>query len=194
MISGQAAAKAASARPASDPFASIFRRSLAWIVDVVLVTALVFGGVSIVDVVLGPAVSFRPEAPTLSDTVVVDRGDVAVEALFATVLSAAYFVIPWALLGASPAQLALRIRVRGDAGGETLPVGRAIARWILLFPPFATISALAAGVPLLGWFVWGTALAWYVVLLLSTARSASNRGLHDRLAGTVVQKSRTAVG
>jgi hypothetical protein len=194
MISGKAAAKAASARPASDAFASIFRRSLAWIVDVVLVTALVFGGVSIVDAALGPAVSFRPAAATLSDTVVVDKGDVAVEALFATVLSAAYFVIPWALLGASPAQLALRIRVRGDAGGETLPVGRAIARWILLFPPFATISALAAGVPLLGWFVWGSALAWYVVLLLSTARSASNQGLHDRISGTVVQKSRTAVG
>jgi RDD family len=194
MISGKAAAKAASARPASDAFASIFRRSLAWIVDVVLVTALVFGGVSIVDAALGPAVSFRPAAATLSDTVVVDKGDVAVEALFATVLSAAYFVIPWALLGASPAQLALRIRVRGDAGGETLPVGRAIARWMLLFPPFATISALAAGVPLLGWFVWGSALAWYVVLLLSTARSASNQGLHDRISGTVVQKSRTAVG
>lgn len=194
MISGQAAAKAASARPASDPFASIFRRSLAWIVDVVLVTALVFGGVSIVDAALGPAVSFRPEAATLSDTVVVDRGDVAVEALFAMVLSAAYFVVPWALFGASPAQLALRIRVRGDADGETLPVRRGIARWILLFPPFATISALAAGVPLLGWFVWGSALAWYVVLLLSTARSASNRGLHDRIAGTVVEKSRTVGG
>ena len=194
MISGQAAAKAASARPASDPFASIFRRSLAWIADVGLVTALVFGGVSILDAALGPAVSFRPEAATLSDTVVVDRGDVAVEALFASVLSAAYFVVPWALLGASPAQLALRIRVRGDADGETLPVGRGIARWILLFPPFATISALVAGVPLLGWFVWGSALAWYVVLLLSTARSASNRGLHDRIAGTVVEKSRTAGG
>jgi hypothetical protein len=194
MISGQAAAKGASARPASDPFASISRRSFAWIVDVVLVTGLVFGGLSIVDAALGPAVSFHPEAATLSDTVAVDKGVVAAEALFATVLSAAYFVVPWALLGASPAQLALRIRVRGDADGEALPVGRAVARWILLFPPFATISALAAGVPLLGWFVWGSALAWYVVLLFSTARSASNQGLHDRIAGTVVQKSRTAVG
>ena len=194
MISGQAAAKVASGRPASDPLASSFRRSLAWIVDVVLVTALVFGGVSIVDAALGPAVSFHPEAATLSDTVVVDRADVAVEALFATVLNAAYFVVPWALLGASPAQLALRIRVRGAADGEMLPVGRALVRWVLLFPPFATISALGAGVPLLARFVWGSALAWYVVLLLSTARNASNQGLHDRIAGTVVEKSRTAVG
>jgi hypothetical protein len=159
MASGPALVQAAPALPADDPFASVSRRSFAWIADVVLVTVLVF-----------------------------------VDALFATAVSAAYFVLPWALLGGSPAQLALRLRVRGDAGGGALPVGRALARWILLFPPFATVSALAAGVPLVGWLVWAGALAWYLVLFLTTAWSETNQGLHDRLAGSVVHKSRAAAG
>ena len=183
-----------SARLADDPLASVPRRVLAWIVDVVVVTVLVFVLVSIVDAVAGPAVSFRPEAATLRDTVSVDKGLVAVNALFATVLSAAYFVLPWARLGGSPAQLALRIRVRGDGGGEALTVGRAAARWILLFPPFATVSALAAGVPLVGWLIWGSAVVWYLVLLLTTAQSRTNQGLHDRIAGSVVRKRRAVAG
>jgi hypothetical protein len=169
-------------------------RALAWIVDVVVVTVLVFVGVSVVDAIVGPAVSFRPEAATLRDTVAVDKGLVALNAFFATVLSAAYFVIPWTRLGGSPAQLALRMRVRGDTRGEALTIPRALARWILLFPPFATVSALAAGVPLLGWLVWGSALGWYLVLLLTTAQSETNQGLHDRIAGSVVHKGRAVAG
>jgi hypothetical protein len=194
MTSGQVLATPAPELAAEEPLATISRRLLAWAVDVVLVTALVFVGVSLVDAVLGPAVSSRPEAAALRDTVAVDKGVVAANALIATGLSAAYFVVSWTRWGGAPAQLALRLRVRGEAGGDPLPVGRAITRWVLLFPPFATVSALAAGVPVLGWFVWGGALVWYLVLLLTVARSETNRGLHDRLSGSVVYKSRTAVG
>lgn len=177
-----------------DSLASVPMRGLAWIVDVVVVTVLVFVGVSVVDALVGPAVSFRPDAATLPDTVAVDKGLVAVNAFFATLLSAAYFVIPWTRLGGSPAQLALRMRVRDDARGEALTIPRALARWILLFPPFATVSALAAGVPVLGWLVWGGALVWYLVLLLTTAQSEVGQGLHDRIAGSVVRKVRTVAG
>jgi hypothetical protein len=130
----------------------------------------------------------------LRDTVAVDKGLVALNALFATILSAAYFVVPWTRLGGSPAQLALRMRVRGDARGEALTIPRALLRWLLLFPPFATVSALAAGVPLLGWLVWGSALVWYLVLLLTTAQSETNQGLHDRIAGSVVRRGRPVAG
>lgn len=177
-----------------DPLASVSRRSLAWILDVVLVTLLIFVAVSVVDAVFGPTVSFRPEAATLPETVAVDKGLVVLTGLVATGVSAGYFVVSWALLGGSPAQLALRMRVRGDAGGGALTLGRAVARWILLFPPFATVSALTAGVPRVGWFVWGSALAWYLVLLFTAARSETNQGLHDRIARSVVRKRRAVAG
>jgi RDD family len=194
MSRGQARAKPALPRPAGDPLASISRRSLAWIIDVVLVTVLIFIGVSLLDAAFGPAVRFEPDAATLSDTVAADMGMVVLNALLGTGLSAAYFVVPWALMGGSPAQLALRMRVRSDTDCEALPVWRAIARWILLFPPFATVSALTAGVPLLGWVVWGSALLWYLLLLVTIAQSETNQGLHDRIAHSVVRKRRAVAG
>jgi RDD family len=180
--------KPASTAPAGEPLASVSRRSLAWLVDVVMVTVLIFVGVGIVDAVFGPTVRTHPEAAALEDVMAADVGRVVLNALLATALSAGYFVVPWAFLGGSPAQLVLRMRVRGRPNGETLPFGRALARWILLFPPFATISALTAGMPLLGAVVWGTAVVWYFVLLLTTARSDTNQGLHDRIAHSVVRK------
>jgi hypothetical protein len=174
-----------------EPFASVSRRSLAWIVDVVAVTVLIFVGVGILDAVFGPTVRTHPEATALEDVMAADAGRVALNALLATGLSAGYFVVPWAFLGGSPAQLALRMRIRGRPNGEALPVGRALARWILLFPPFATISALTAGMPFLGAVVWGTAVVWYLVLLLTTARSDTKQGLHDRIARSVVRMRST---
>jgi RDD family len=172
--------------PADEPFASISRRSLAWILDVALVTVLIFVGVAVVDAVCGPTVRTHPEAAALEDVLTADAERVFLNALLATGISAGYFVVPWALLGGSPAQLALRMRVRDCTDGEALPLGRALARWILLFPPFATVSALTAGLPVVGALVWGAAVVWYVVLLLTMARSEMNQGLHDRIARSVV--------
>ena len=53
--------EAGSGGTGGDPFASVSRRSLAWIVDVVVVTVLIFVGVSIVDA-LRTAVRPHPEA------------------------------------------------------------------------------------------------------------------------------------
>jgi uncharacterized RDD family membrane protein YckC len=178
---------------AGEPYASLTRRFLAWVLDVVVVTLLIFVAVSLLDAVVGPTVSIHPEAATLEDVVQADLGMVVLDAVVATGLSAAFFVLPWALLGGSPGQLALGMRVQDHAGGGTLPVGRALARWILLFPPFATVSALTAGQPVLGVLVWSAAVAWYLVLLLTTARSETRQGLHDRIAATVVRRQAGAV-
>jgi hypothetical protein len=188
MSGEQAESDPAPTPPADEPFASISRRSLAWILDVALVTVLIFVGVAIVDAVFGSTVRTHRDAVALEDVLAADTGRVVLNALLAAGLSVGYFVFPWAVLGGSPAQLALRMRVRGSTDGEPLPIGRALARWILLFPPFATVSALAAGMPLVGAFVWGAAVIWYVVLLLTTARSDTNQGLHDRIARSVVNK------
>ena len=176
------------------PFAGILRRFAAWVIDTFSVTVLIFVAVSGVGRIAGPTVRFQPAAVALPDTVAVDTSMVVVNALVATGLSAAYFVVPWTVLGGSLGQFALRLRVRPATGGKTLPVGRATARWILLFPPVATLSALATTVPLVGWLLWGGVAVWYVVLFLTTAASATKQGLHDRLARSVVCKSRVAAG
>jgi hypothetical protein len=175
-----------------ESLAGVTRRVLAWVLDVVVVAALIFVAVGVVDEILEPTVSVHPDAATLEDVLSADEGRVAVNAVLAAGLSACYFVVPWALVGGSPAQLALRMRVRGSRSDVSLTVGRALVRWILLFPPFATVSALSAGVPYVGALAWGIAVVWYLVLLVTTARSDTKQGLHDRLAGSVVLASRPA--
>jgi RDD family len=152
-----------------------------------VVTVLIFVGVAVVDAVFGPTVRMHPEATALEDVLAADSGRVVLNAVLATALSVSYFVVPWVLLGGSPAQLALRMRVRDRTDEQTLSLGRALARWILLFPPFATVSALTAGLPLVGALVWAAAVVWYLLLLLTTALSDTNQGLHDRIAGSVVR-------
>jgi hypothetical protein len=174
--------------------AGTFRRFLAWLIDLLAVTALVFVAVSLLDAAIGPTVEIRPDAATLPATVSVDRAMLVLDAVVATGLSAAYFVAPWTLAGASLGQRALRIRVRRAGTDETLPVGRATARWLLLFPPVATVSTFTTGVPLLGWFLWGGAALWWAILFLTTVGSVTRRGLHDQLAGSVVSKRRVVAG
>ena len=188
------ARSSASAPGADESVAPTFRRFLALLIDVLTVTALVFIAVSLIDVAIGPTVEIRPDAATLPATVSVHRAALLLDAVVATGLNAAYFVAPWTLVGASLGQLALRIRVRRAGTDETLPVGRATARWLLLFPPVATVSTFTAGVPLLGWFLWGGAAVWWAVLLITTVGSVARQGLHDRLAGSVVSNRRAIVG
>jgi hypothetical protein len=188
------ARSSSSARGVGEFVAGTFRRFLAWLIDLVAVTALVFVVVSLIEAAIGPTVELRPDAATLPATVSVERTRLVFDAVVATGLNAAYFVAPWTLVGASLGQLALRIRVRRAGSDRTLPVGRAAARWLLLFPPVATVSVFTTGVPLLGWFLWGGTTLWWAILFLTTVGSVTGQGLHDQLAGSVVSKRRVVAG
>lgn len=192
--SGPAHSSASAAEPGGSAPAGTVRRVLAWLIDLFAVTALVFAAVSLIDAAVGPTVNIRPDAATLPGTVSVDRSRLVVDAVVATGLSAAYFVLPWTLVGASLGQLALRIRVRRAGIDTTLPVGRATARWLLLFPPVSTVAVFTTGVPLLGWFLWGGAAVWWAVLFLTTVGSVTRQGLHDRLVRSAVSTRRVVAG
>lgn len=179
--------------PAIDEtFASLPRRSLAWTVDVVLVTALILAAGGIVDAIVGPAVQIRQDAETLQDVMTAAPRRVVLHAIIGTVLSAAYFAVSWVVVGASPGQLAFRLRVAKRGGVAKLTLGGALARWLLLFPPFATVSALTPSMPSLTGVMWASAVVWYFLLLLTTARSDSKQGLHDQVARSIVYTRRSA--
>jgi hypothetical protein len=181
---------------AGESLAGVWRRALAWILDVVAVSLLVFIAFWVLDEAFEPTVRVHPEAATLQDVLSAGGARVAVNSALGTALSAGYFVASWVLLGATPAQLLFRMRVRREGQGVSIPTGRALLRWILLFPPFSTVFALTAGTPLVGVLVWPIAAAWYLVLLLTTVRSERRQGLHDRIADSVVltRRARAAYG
>ncbi|MGH2770190.1 MAG: RDD family protein, partial [Actinomycetota bacterium] len=146
------------------------RRLAAWVIDVAIVVTLVFAGSVLVRASVGPAVRFS------SDSAAVDASRVALNALVGTGLSGTYFVGSWVALGASLGQLALGLAVRNEANGAKLALGRAIARWILLFPPLGTLGALTPDLPGIGAFLWASLLPWYAALFLTTAASAKKQG------------------
>jgi uncharacterized RDD family membrane protein YckC len=161
----------------------MWRRVAAWVIDVAIVLALVFVGSLLVGAILGPVVRFS------SGSMSVDPDRVVVNALVAAVLSGTYNVVAWVTVGASLGQLLLGLRVRDEAGDARLTPGRAIARWLLLFPPFGAVAALTPGLPALGAVLWASLPLWYTALFLTTAVSKTNQGWHDRLARSVVVRA-----
>jgi uncharacterized RDD family membrane protein YckC len=168
------------------PPAGIARRSLAWFADAVLASMIIFAGVTAVDLLIGPAVRFQPEATHLVNVIQVNRYVVAVAAIVAAALGAGYFAMSWVLAGGSPFQLLLGMRVLDADGAGKLTTGRALLRWVILFPPFATVSALTFDFPGAGMLIWGSALLWYPALLITTGLSQRKQGLHDVLSRAIV--------
>ncbi len=171
-------------RPA---YADTSNRTVAYALDLLVLSLIVFVAAAVVSRVLGPTVSFDPSAEDLSGAVSVHRGLGVVDGLVGTLLSAVYFAGSWWRGGSTPGQRLLRIHLRHDGHGS-LPLRVALLRWVVLGSPFLLLSAIVVGSGPATALVWLLALAWALVLLLSTARSSIGSGLHDRVAGTVVVK------
>jgi len=167
---------------------ALARRLAAWIIDCAAIAVLVFAAVSVVGALLGPAVDFRVDAPTLDDMLDIDNGRLVLDAVLATTISALYGILPWSTIGATLGQLMLGLRVVNEADGSAPTVFRSFQRWLLVFPPFATVAAFLAHEPPFAAVVWAAALAWYVLLLMTTALSETSQGLHDRMLHEVVRR------
>lgn len=183
----QAAPTAARVESEDHPFASVLTRSIVCIIDIVILVVVILIGASVVNAVFGSAVRLDPYAVTAEGSLISDNGLIMLNAVVTTLLNAGYFVGSWTMLGGTPGQLLFKLQVRREADGGTLRSSQAILRWILLFPPCGIAAALA---PDLAALIWGSAPVWYLILLITTVGSPTKQGLHDRLAHTVVRKSR----
>lgn len=175
-------------------FADVPNRAIALLIDIVLLTLVAFVGAAVVSLVAGPAVEFQTSAETLGDAVELNRGIATLDAFVNLVLSACYFSLSWVRLRASPGQLLIGIRLTDDGHRAGVTARQAILRWIALAAPLAVASLLAVALSLNGVVVFGIPLAaWYGALLVTTARSPTKQGLHDRLAQTIVAKKATPI-
>jgi uncharacterized RDD family membrane protein YckC len=100
-------------------------------------------------------------------------------------IGAAYFVLSWtSARRATPGQRLLQLQVGNAFRGETVTLRQAVIRWLALGQFLLLLELLPI---ITASFVDAAAqLAWSVVLLVSTARSPTRQGLHDRLANTAV--------
>ncbi|MGH8909147.1 MAG: RDD family protein [Egibacteraceae bacterium] len=165
--------------------AGVSKRLVAWVLDVMLIIVLIYMTSTVILATLGPTVRVSPETGGAEAVPLM----VAVNAFGATAVSASYCVVSWRVLRASPVQRLFGLQVCGAAERDALGWGKALARWILLFPPFGVLAALSARSPVLGSLLWGSAPVWYLLLFVSTVRSPTRQGLHDRAAGSLVRTS-----
>ena len=160
-------------------------RLVAYAIDAVLVTILVFAASICVSVLAGPVVEFDEAG---SGGIDVNERLAGIDAIVATALSLAYFVATWTWLQGSPGQRALRMRL-GDERGGAVGLGRAALRWLPLGLPVGVAGLLIIVLPGYGDLLVDLLLvAWFVLLLATIARSPTKQGWHDRLASTVVVK------
>ena len=193
--------------PLAAPIAPLGRRSAAYLVDslVIGVAYLVLG--IFFDSIFGPLVAATADGQALV-VVAVNPLRVALELTATLVVDALYFAGCWSRWGATPGQRVLRIRVlleraTGSAGAGPAATGSAAAgsahdtsvalpleaagrRWaVLAVLPIATGSLAGSGAIDVSVLTVVNG-AWFLLLLASTAADPLRRGLHDRVAGTIV--------
>jgi uncharacterized RDD family membrane protein YckC len=193
--------------PLAAPIAPLGRRSAAYLVDslVIGVAYLVLG--ILFDSIFGPLLAATPDGQALV-VVAVNPLRVALELTATLVVDALYFAGCWSRWGATPGQRVLRIRVlleraTGSAGAGPAATGSAAAgsahdtsvalpleaawrRWaVLAVLPIATGSLAGSGAIDVSVLTVVNG-AWFLLLLASTAADPLRRGLHDRVAGTIV--------
>ena len=198
--------------PLAAPIAPLGRRSAAYLVDslIIGVAYLVLG--ILFDSIFGPLLAATPDGQALV-VVAVNPLRVALELTATLVVDALYFAGCWSRWGATPGQRVLRIRVlleraAGPAGTGpaatgparagsaaagaahdtpvALPLEAAWRRWaVLAVLPIATGSLAGSGAIDVSVLTVVNG-AWFLLLLASTAADPLRRGLHDRVAGTIV--------
>ena len=165
-------------------YAEASSRLVAYLIDGVLVGIAIFIVAFALSRLLGPtqiasADGLRP---------VVDQGRALVNVVVATALSGVYFVGCWLGLRGTVGQRLLGMVVVRESDGERLRPGQALTRWFLLGAWWGVLGALLLSVSLATWFIAFAIVVWDLVLLWTTARDGRKRGLHDRVAGSVVHR------
>ena len=152
-------------------YAGALPRTVAWLVDVILIAVLSF-------VILGVLIALIVGAPEQGDTTLSTVTWVGI-----AVIAAVYFIVCWTgRRRATPGMRALGLQIGNLDTGATLTPDQAAIRvaalGIVMWPLIA--------VPAIGVVGGFALLVWPFVLLVSTAMNVRRRGIHDRIARTAV--------
>jgi len=114
--------------------------------------------------------------------VIASPRDIAVS-LIGLAAHAAYFIGFWSGgRRASPAQRLCKLEVANAFDGTSLTRAQATRRWVAM-GSWISLTSLVTAASVAGGVAY---LTWYVALLITTSRSPTKQGLHDRFANTIV--------
>lgn len=185
------------------PVASLARRTIAFLLDGLILAPVYLLYAGILDAAFGALVAPDPGGAGLV-VVAVDPGRVTLELTLSILTDLAYYAGSWARWGMTLGQRACRVAVRAVGPGaarpsgaapvlppdpERVPIPAASVRWAVLQLLPLCVSTLGAAGALPVGVVATVNSGWYAVLLLSAIVDPLRRGLHDRAAGTVVVRA-----
>jgi hypothetical protein len=170
-------------------YGDVSGRLVAYAIDGILLTVLVFVAVAVVGAIVGPTIRFSQPADVLRLRLSLDHGRAVIDGLVAAAISLVYFVGTWIALGGSPGQRLLGLRLRAATDDVRLGAGPALVRWVALAAPSAAAAILGIVIPVLRPSLGLVVLVWQVILLVTTIGSATRQGVHDRLAGSIVTRA-----
>lgn len=153
--------------PAAVAYAGLATRVIAFVVDILIIQGVTW--------IVGAVAAVIASMLHLSDGL--ETALVAAGAFVATLWAVSYFAFFWVTTGQTPGNRLMQIRVQ-DAGGGTLPFGRALVR-----VPAAVLSALILFVGFLTILVDPQRRALHDRLLRSVVVDAPGPGRHRRTAG-----------
>jgi uncharacterized RDD family membrane protein YckC len=171
-------------------YADVPNRVIAVIIDgVILVIINAIVG-ALLTPIIGPTANFVPgtSSDPFSFSFSINPTATIISSIVDLIISGIYFVGSWVTWRATPGQRVLGMQVGNETDGATLTPNQAVIRWLLLGAPFGLLSALS-GISGLTGIIGLIAIIWFIVLLVTTARSPTKQGLHDQYAHTVVVKS-----
>jgi uncharacterized RDD family membrane protein YckC len=170
-------------QPWATRYAHPVRRVIAYLVDGLIVGALVFLVVTVMTVLFGPTVRFDDSS---TNGLIVDRARAITNAVVGVLVGALYFVGSWIRTGRTVGAAVFDLRVVAVDGTRRLSVAEAVIRWIAIGAPFALLSPIVRGSATLVSSLTLATIVWSVVLLVTTIVDRRHRGIHDRLARSIV--------
>jgi uncharacterized RDD family membrane protein YckC len=168
-------------------YADVPNRAIAYIIDVILVGIII----AVVAGILS-GIGLAPVTVNSDLTVSVNYVASFIIAVLGLVISAAYFIYTWTSMRATIGMKVLGMQIGNAGDGTTLTMNQAMRRYFVLAAP-GILAQVLQPIPLIGFIVSLAALAWFIYLIYTTAKSPTKQGFHDVFANTQVVKALKAV-
>ncbi len=168
------------AGPAGYVYGDIPNRSIAYIIDAIIIGIIRLILSAITLAIFGNKVQNLTDPSTLS---------VLVFAILWYGVVVAYFWYTWTRMRATVGMKLLGMQIGHEVDGRTITDNAAIIRIVAMFGPWFVadlLSAFALGFGIIANLV---AFIWFLALLYTTAKSPTKQGLHDQYAHTMVVKA-----
>jgi uncharacterized RDD family membrane protein YckC len=169
-------------------FADVPNRFIALIVDGIILAVIGAVVSAVVAAIFGQQYTITTDANGFPTGVSTNFVSATVTLLLSLVVSAVYWIYTWTAMRGSPGMKVLGMQVGNYPDGATLTQNQAVRRWVALGGPLPLVQVLNQ-LPAIGALIGLAALAYYVYLLYSTAKSPTKQGFHDKYANSVVVKA-----